>query len=239
MATAPKTFKGQLKSKILLAEDTYDFVFTVNEKIDFEAGQFLYVTVEDGQLPPLKRAYSICSAPYEEDVKLCIKIVPGGRATTWFHSLKEGIDIDFLAPLGHFVFKKDSPRDALFVATGTGLAPLNSMITEQLKNGDQRKMTLLFGVRHESHLFYQDEIADLVKNHSNFEAITTLTKPESAWQGTKGRVTDWLNQNFESQFKADNTDIYICGLGEMVQDVQKSLMEKGVPKEHIHFERYS
>lgn len=240
MAIAPKPFKGKLKSKILLAEDTYDFIFQMEEKVEFEAGQFLYVTVNDGQQPPLRRAYSICSAPFEQDLKLCIKIVPGGRATTWFLQLEEGAEIDFLAPLGHFTFKKESPREALFIATGTGLAPLMSMITEELNANDQKRMTLLFGVRHEEHLFYQEELKQLSEKHPNFIPVTTLSRPNSeSWTGAKGRVTDWLEKNFASKFKAEDVDVYICGLGEMVQDVQKSLMEKGTPKEQIYFERYS
>lgn len=240
MAVTPKPFKGRLKSKILLAEDTYDFVFQMDEKLEFEAGQFLYVTVQDGQQPPLRRAYSICSAPYEDDVKLCIKIVPGGRATTWFLQLEEGTEIDFLAPLGHFTFKKDSPREALFIATGTGLAPLMSMITEELKKADKRKMTLLFGVRHEEHLFYENQLKELSKTHTNFTPFITLSRPNNEnWQGEKGRVTDWLGKKFLTDFQPDNVDVYICGLGEMVQDVQKLLMEKGTPKEQIYFERYS
>lgn len=240
MSVPPKTFKAKLKAKILLAEDTYDFIFTSEEPLQFAAGQFLYVTVTDGQQPPLNRAYSICSAPHQSEIKLCIKIVAGGRATNWFLTLEEGAEIECLAPLGHFTFKNDSPREALLIATGTGIAPLNSMIEEQLHNGDQRKLTLIFGLRHISHLFYEEHFAALKTKYPNFEYFYTLSKPENeSWQGEIGRVTEWLNKNFDQRFEKTALDTYICGLGDMVQDVQKLLAEKGVPKENVHFERYS
>lgn len=237
----PKFFKGTLVKKILLAEDTYDLIVKTEEDVKFEAGQFLNLTIEDGQEPKIRRAYSICSPPhYKRELVICIKIVEGGRATGWMKNLPEGSEIEFMAPLGHFTFDKDSKRDALFIATGTGLAPLNSMIEEQLKNGDTRPMTLVFGLRHIKNMFYVEHLKKLEAKHPNFKYIQTLSRPEnSSWKGEKGRVTDWLNNNFSKNFKVQEVDLYICGLGEMVQEVQKIMEAQGVPKEHVHFERYS
>jgi ferredoxin-NADP reductase len=126
---------------------TFRFRFPSEKWVPFKAGQFCMVHVpHDGKT--LKKPYSICSAPFEVGyVDLCIKLVEGGFTTNWFWGLKEGTEVTLTIPYGGFLIEEPIDYDFVFVATGTGVTPLRSMIKTLLHDGCQRPITLLFGVR--------------------------------------------------------------------------------------------
>ena len=125
---------------------TFRFRFPEWKWVPFKAGQFCMIQVpQEGKV--VKKPYSICSAPSEKGyIDLCIKRVEGGFATNWFWTLKEGDEITITIPYGGFLIKEPVDYDPVFVATGTGLAPLRSMIKTLLMEGCRRKILLIFGV---------------------------------------------------------------------------------------------
>lgn len=201
----------------------------------FQAGQFCMVQVpkENGEIK--KKAYSICSAPFEEGyVDLCIKLIEGGLATNWFWTLKEGDPVTVTVPYGGFLLKEPIDNDFVFIATGTGLAPLRSMVKTLLKNGCNRSITLIFGVRYEHEVLYADEFRELEKSHNNFRFIPTISRPK-AWTGEVGYVQDKLKKFITSP---QGKQIYVCGLIPMIEAVEKAAAEIGFDKKQIHFEKY-
>lgn len=213
---------------------TFRFRFPEGKWISFKAGQFCMVQVPKGD-KPLKKAYSICSAPFETGtIDLCIKLVEGGYATNWFWTLKEGDAVTITIPYGGFVIKEPLDYDFVFVATGTGLTPLRSMIMTLLRDGFRRNMTLIFGVRHENEILYESQFRELERAHSNFKFIPTISRPKD-WKGEVGYVQDKLKKYVTDPA---GKQIYVCGLIPMIEAVQKAAEEIGFDKKQVHFEKY-
>ncbi len=205
----------------------------------FKAGQFCMVQVpkENGDIK--KKAYSICSSPFETGfVDLCIKLVEGGLATNWFWTLKEGDPVTITIPYGGFLIQEPIEDDLIFVATGTGLAPLRSMIKTLLHEGCSKNILLIFGVRYENEILYEEEFRALEKKYAHFKFIPTISRPKSGpkpWEGEVGYVQDKLKKYVPN---SKGKKIYLCGLVPMIEAVEKTALEIGFDKKQIHFEKY-
>lgn len=241
--------KATLTKKTFLTYDVIELCFKTNSDFSYKAGQFVSVKVPSGtqsatsaqtQTSSIFRSYSISSKPTQGYFELCVKVVENGLASNFLANLKEESEIEFLGPIGNFGFKNQQEQTALFIGTGTGIAPLKSMIEDELAKGNQQKMHLLFGVRHIKDIFYKEFFEKLSKEHKNFTFDLTLSRPEDeSWtkSGEKiGRVTDLLKTH---ELDPKNTTAYICGLKEMVEETTGILTQKGVQKENIHFERFN
>ncbi len=233
------TLETTLETIFQLSPTVRTFRLRLPEPASFQAGQFCMVHVpRDGKFQ--KKAYSICSSPFETGyLDLCIKLVEGGMATTWFWSLKEGDKLTVTLPYGAFLIKEEEKKSELvFVATGTGLAPLRCMIRDLVHEGFQQPMTLIFGVRYEDELIYADEFRELEKTQKNFKYIPTISRPKNTpqpWTGEVGYVQDKLKK-----FVSDPAGkrVYVCGLVPMIEGVQKAAEEIGFDKKSVHFEKY-
>jgi NAD(P)H-flavin reductase len=138
------------------------------------------------------------------------------------------------APLGFFVIR-DPAKEAVFIATGTGIAPFRAMAPEYLSHPDAKQLTLLFGVRHESTIYYRDDFDALARQYSNFRFWPTLSRAESSWTGYTGHVQTHL---LEAIGDRRDLDVYICGMKAMVDDVRGILKELGFDRKQIIFEKY-
>ncbi len=244
-----------------LTYDVFELAFeTEDTNFQHEAGQFVTIKVPQPEKAPnapplLMRSYSISSRPAPGHFELCIKQVENGRGSTYLNSLKPGEKISFLGPLGHFTFKSSPEKRILFVATGTGIASIKSIIEDQLKHrlkstnastAAPRQFQLLFGARHIKDIFYKTELDALAKKYPNFKYTLTLSQPESPdWEtqgGKIGRVTAHLEKlelKPDEPFDPKHTDAYVCGLKDMVLQVTEMLQQKGLPKEAVYFERFN
>ena len=206
--------------------------------VAFIAGQFIsieIIEVKDGKRRTNNRAYSIASAPEEADrIDLCVNWVRGGPGSSYLHTLRPGDRMTFLPPTGDFTVKP-AGHALIFVATGTGIAPIRSMIRSRLAAGDPRPITLLWGLRSEEDLYYQEEFSELSNRHPQFQAVTTLSKPSTGWTGARGRVTALLPQYVEAVADAQ---VYLCGGGAMIRDARTLLQSAGLKKSAIHYERF-
>ncbi len=222
-----KDFKAKLVSREELTHDVVRFVFAPDSFFEFKPGQFVMIKVDDDKDPAANRAYSIASRPGERNFELAIKLLEGGRGSEYLDDLNEGDWIDCKGPFGHFILDETSEKDVLFVATGTGVAPMNSMLMPALENG--RKVTLLFGVRHIKDVFWKEHFEDIASRHPNFDFKLTLSQPEDeSWTGLTGRVTDHL-----SNFDPSNLQVYICGNKSMIDNVKDHFLEVGVPENDV------
>lgn len=223
-----------LRERRNLTEDVIELEFQGDPGFVAEAGQFITFKVTD-KVPPCFRAYSLASKPVEGKFDLCVKVVEGGRASNWLNDLEIGAELEFLGPSGKFIFQP-GVKNHLFVATGTGIAPFKAMLGELILKHPQEKFTLLFGVRHMSDAFYSEYFEKLANSCDNFKFILTLSRPENEeWQGSKGRVTQALPG---LGLVAADTDVYICGLKVMIEEVVGQLKTIGFSEEQIHFEKY-
>jgi NAD(P)H-flavin reductase len=201
----------------------------------FKAGQFITVPVAEGVL----RSYSIASAPEDPSwLKVAVDIQPGGPGSQFFANLAPGQELKFQGPYGAFVVRDDAQPHLLFVGTGTGIAPLRSMILDLENRGlGGRPMTLFFGVRYEDDLMYHEEFLAMAAKHpGTFTYHPTLSKPEgSAWPGETGRVTQTLPRLLPD---VSGMTAYLCGSKEMLKDVTEILLGLGMDKRQIKKEQF-
>ncbi len=186
----------------------------------------------------ITRAYSIASPRGGNRFELCLNRVPEGIVSNILFDLKPGDEVDMNEPLGYFTLRHPGHR-AVFVATGTGIAPFRSMLLDHLPK-TQPHITLLFGVRHEQGLLYREELERLAAQYENFRFMPTITRPTESWKGRTGRVQAHLDEALALRMPDDLNmiDVYVCGLKEMVDDVRKELKQRGLDRRQIIYEKY-
>jgi CDP-4-dehydro-6-deoxyglucose reductase, E3 len=218
-----------------IAPEVRHFVFEVPEveRLAFKPGQFVSLKETVGG-KKIMRPYSIASLPEGNRFELCLNLVHEGVFTPHLFSLKPGDSIEMSAPLGFFVVR-DPAKDALFIATGTGIAPFRSMAPGYLSHPHAGQLTLLFGVRHEQTIYYREDFDALVGRHPNFRFWPTLSRAGSSWTGRTGHVQSHLSEGLGGR---TDLDVYICGLKAMVDDVRGILKELGFDRKQIIFEKY-
>jgi CDP-4-dehydro-6-deoxyglucose reductase len=232
-----------LKAKLIasreLAPEVRHFDFEVPEvpELVFTPGQFISV-VKDIDSKEITRAYSIASPRSGNRFSLCLNLVHDGLISPYLFSLRPGDEIAIHEPLGYFILRHPGHR-AVFIATGTGIAPFRSMLLEHLPKTEPH-VTLLFGVRYEHGLLYRDEFERLASEHSHLRFIPTITRPGDSWKGRTGRVQSHLDEAIDLKTYEDpsTVTIYICGLKDMVDSVRKELKARGFDRKQIVYEKY-
>lgn len=203
------------------------------DTLAFTPGQFVSLTETfDGR--GVTRAYSIASPPDGNRFDLCLNRVQDGLFSPHLFAMKPGDQVDMKGPLGYFVLRNPG-RDAIFVATGTGIAPFRSMLMAHLGQGPHQQYTLLFGVRYEANLLYREQFEALERKHANFRFWPTLSRPDMGWSGRRGRVQAHLAEALEER---RDVDVYICGMREMVDEVRALLKGFGLDRRQIILEKY-
>jgi ferredoxin-NADP reductase len=218
-----------------IAPEVRHFVFQVPEveQLQFKPGQFVSFkeTVHGKQIT---RPYSIVSLPDGNRFELCLNLVHEGVFTPYLFSMQPGDSIETSTPLGFFVVR-DPTREAVFIATGTGIAPFRAMAPDYLSHPHAQQLTLLFGVRHEQTIYYRDDFEAQSCRYPNFRFWPTLSRAESSWTGRTGHVQAHL---VEAIGDRRDLDVYICGLKAMVDDVRAMLKGLGFDRKQIIFEKY-
>jgi len=215
-------------------------IITPEEGLHFKPGQYVQLHIPKYELTKEAeyRAYSISSSSEDSNqIELIITRMPGGAVSTYVHDyLKEGDEFLMSGPYGDF-YLRESDRGMLFIATGSGLAPIKSILHQMEKEKIRQKATLFFGDRTRKDLYYIEELEAFEHNISDFTFIPTLSRPteEDSWQGEKGRVTDLIEKYIPEN--AD-IDVYICGAPVMIQSCMELLKKKGIPENRIIFDKF-
>jgi NAD(P)H-flavin reductase len=201
--------------------------------IHFEAGQFVSFSVtKPGVKFPLTRPYSIASSPRRRTaIDLLFNLVPDGPGSNYLFSLNVGDAVSFRGPAGTFVLRDYPDRRLLFVATGTGIAPIRSMIQTRLPS--PTPVRLLWGLRHESDVYFQDELTSLAERHPEFSFTVTLSQPSPSWRGAVGRVQRLVEAEAA---QVEDLAVYICGNSAMIESVIALVRARGLCP--IHTEQY-
>lgn len=196
-------------------------------ELAFKAGQFIsFEVIHPGLKKPVTRPYSIASPPSQSKIlTLLLNLILEGPGSTYLFSLREGDPTQFSGPAGTFYLRDDSSRDVLFVATGTGIAPIRSMIFDLVGRGESRRISLFWGLRSQRDLYYQDELEALSRTHPGFSSITTLSRPEQGWTGPSGRVTRLVEERIST---VKNLAGYLCGDSGMIKDVTAIIHKRGL-----------
>lgn len=228
----PEMLEIRLIKKEMVTADVMILRFEKPAGFEFLAGQFVRVAAPDGNQEVL-RSYSIASSPQENYLEICAKILPGGKASALFSSLKAGESIKITPPAGAFVVPPNNSNSLVLVGTGTGIAPLMSIAAEQLVQKKAKPVTMIFGVRNENQVFWGQRQNIWQKTFPNFKLVLTLSQADPNWRGARGRVS-----NFVPLYIKPKTDYYLCGSAPMVKDVRAILLKNKVDTKCIHLEIY-
>jgi CDP-4-dehydro-6-deoxyglucose reductase len=205
------------------------------ERLDFLPGQWVSFTGEVAG-KPVTRAYSVASAPAGTNrFELCLNLVEGGHLSPRLFGMKPGDSIAMQAPMGTFTWRNPG-RAALLIATGTGVAPFRAMLQAHGPT-ISAPVTLLFGTRYESGLLYRAEFEAAARRWPRFRYWPTLTRPSEGWGGRRGRVQAHVLEALP-QAAGSSTDVYLCGLKAMVDQLRHMLKEMGLSRRQIFYEKY-
>jgi ferredoxin-NADP reductase len=244
-------YKARLTNTVVLSDraDCKHFEFEVEDLPDFQfaAGQFVSMLANKND-KQMTRAYSIASGPRGNNkFDLCLNRVEGGFFSNYLCDLDHGCTVHFHGPHGHFVLRTPL-RDSLFIATGTGIAPMRGFVEALFpENGappkhdlNGREIWLIYGTRYESEIYYREYFERIAAKHPNFHYIISLSRADESWKGARGYVQDHVKQILEARtgHGKDDMDAYICGLNDMVSGTRKLLADFGWDKKQIVFERY-
>ena len=219
------------------------FIFRIIEPeggISFKPGQYIEL-----EIPPAKRsqegeyrAYSMASSPQEPDhIELFVAKMDKGLVSTYLHdSLKAGDELTIRGPFGDF-FYHEGENDLLMIATGSGLAPIISILRHLKSINSRRRVIFFFGNRRPEDIYCRKELQEIKESLADFNCtlILSRTTDEDDWTGKKGRVTDLIKEDIP---EGADLDVYICGSSAMVEDSFRLLKEKGISVKHIHFDKF-
>ena len=210
------------------------------EPLAYVPGQWLNLRLPDRPAAD-KRAYSIACAPdvhQPGQFELAVTHVAGGVISPTLHTMRQGERVWMDGPYGFFT--REAPalfEPALFVGTGTGIAPLRAMLQSAFADVQSARvpMTLLFGCRTQADILFKDEIEAWAQAHDNFTLHVTLSKPDQTWAGFQGYVQHHVAHALAQQ---SARHVYVCGLSAMVQAVRHELKALGLGRGAVHTERY-
>jgi len=203
----------------------------------FKAGQFVMIDLPIDH-KYTNRAYSIASPPTEDNIfELCIVLNPDGKGTPYmWENYQVDDEVMVTKSLGKFGLPDDIDRDICFICTGTGIAPLRSMMLDILNNNKRCKdIYMIFGCRYEKDILYKKEMNHLQQVFGDtFNFIPVLSR-EMNYNGEKGYVHQVYEKLFEDKRPAY---FYICGWKDMLNETRKRLENLGYDKKYIKFESY-
>ncbi len=237
-----KRFTGIVEHKKPLTYDITELRIKLTDPatIDFTAGQYIQLESKEYKgRESVMRAYSVASIPSDNQaIELNIRLVPDGICTTWvFDHLKEGQPVNFSGPYGEFRLS-GTEAPIIFIAGGSGMAPIWSIIRDMKEKNINRKASYFFGAHSQKDLFYFDELKALEKELPWLTYIPALSgEPENSdWKGERGRITEIVPKLFPD---CSQHEAYLCGSPGMIDASIEILTKAGMPKEKIYFDKFA
>ncbi len=226
---------------------------------NYRAGQYLTLRFNiEGKEE--RRAYSMCSAPHQDELAVTVKQVKGGKVSNYIaRQLKAGDTVDVMPPMGRFLAEVDpaARRRYYLFGAGSGITPLMSILRSVLEEEPKSEVILLYGNRDEDNIIFKQQLDALEKKYAGQLTVEhTLSRPKkyttsglkglfkrshTKWEGPKGRIDRKSLVDFLSRHPADSRDsrYYVCGPGQMIDNVEAALLGHGIDEKHIHVERFA
>ncbi|QJR16900.1 CDP-6-deoxy-delta-3,4-glucoseen reductase [Usitatibacter palustris] len=208
-----------------------------SERLQFLAGQYIDILLKDGK----RRSFSMANAPHDDALlQLHVRKAPGGAFSKFvFEEMKERAIIRFEGPLGTFYLREDSDKPVIFVAGGTGFAPIKSLIEHAFQKDMDRQMVLYWGARARSDLYLPEVPAKWAAEHPNFSYVPVLSDPlpGDEWSGRTGFVHQAVLDDFPS---LAGFQVYACGAPAMTDIAKATFVEqKGLPEDEFFCDAFT
>ena len=208
-----------------------------NERLQFLAGQYVDFLLKDGS----RRSFSMANAPHDDEaLELHIRHVAGGKFTDHvFNTMKEREILRLEGPLGSFFLREDSAKPIVFVASGTGFAPIKSILQTAFRKGVTRSMTLYWGGRRPKDLYLASLAEGWAREHANFEFVPVISDalPEDGWTGRIGFVHRAVMADLPD---LSGHQVYACGVPVMVDAARADFTGQcGLPADEFYADSFT
>ena len=203
-----------------------------NERLQFLAGQYIEFLLKDGA----RRSFSMGNAPHDDElIQLHVRHVPGGQFTDHvFTKMKERDILRFEGPLGTFFLREDSQKPIVLVASGTGFAPIKSVIEHALRKNIARPMALYWGGRRPKDL-YMDALAR--QWPVRYVPVVSEALPEDQWTGRTGFVHRAVMEDFPD---LSAHQVYACGVPVMVDAARRDFTQQcKLPEDEFYADSFT
>lgn len=221
----------------------FDIPEHLKENFTFHHGQSLTMrTTINGE--EVRRTYSLCSSPLDDQWRVAIKKVEGGLFSSFANdSLRKGDVVEVMEPVGKFYTKLDPShkKNYLAFAAGSGITPVLSIIKTTLRTEPQSSFTLVYGNRSRSSIIFFEELEGLKNKFiDRFTFINILSRERTEAAINFGRIdTDKLNELGRLIDYSTTDEVFICGPEEMIFCIKDFLLQKGMNEKKIHFELFT
>ena len=206
------------------------------ERLQFLAGQYIDILLKDGK----RRSYSMANAPHDDaHVQIHVRAVPNGQFSQYvFNEMRDRAILRFEGPHGSFFLREDSDKPIVFMAGGTGFAPIKAIIEHAFFSHIDREMVLYWGCRSLEDLYMAALPVQWAKEYPNFTFIPVLSEPKAAdnWQGRTGLVHQAILDDFAS---LSGYQVYACGAPIMIESGQTAFAARGLPEDEFFADSFT
>lgn len=219
----------------------FDIPLEVQPDFTFVAGQYitLKATINGEEI---RRAYSLCSSPNSNEVKVAVKAVENGKFSTYATTqLQIGDTLEVLKPEGKFTLQPQPNKNYIGFAAGSGITPVLAMIKSVLESGTNATFTLIYGNKSVANTIFYNELNNLREKYSSHFSVHYVFSREAQENALFGRIdrghTNYFLKNIYKDVSFD--EAFLCGPEEMIDLVSGTLIENGFTSENINFELFT
>lgn len=196
----------------------------------FYAGQYMDILLKEGS-----RSYSIANAPSQNGLlEFHVRLHEGGLFSPrlFSGSLKAGDIIRLRGPLGSFTLNEESSKPLILLATGTGFAPVKSILAYLAETDSRRRIHVYHGCRYREHLYDEEALNDLLARLPHARYTPVLSRCGDDWSGCRGYVTEQVLRDYPD---LSQHEVYACGSPDMVRDSRVAFIEQAALPESAYF----
>jgi ring-1,2-phenylacetyl-CoA epoxidase subunit PaaE len=210
----------------------------------YEAGQYITIKKEiNGE--EVRRSYSLCSSPLETDFRVAIKLIRGGKFSSYAnHDLKIDDKLEVMTPMGNFTTQLDAKHSKQYMAfaAGSGITPMMSLIKSVLASEPNSSFTLVYGNQNFYSIIFREELEALKNKYlGRFQIVHLLSRERMETELNYGRINaDKCQQLFDKLIDVNTIDqFFLCGPEDMIMSVKSYLESNQVNTDKIHFELFT
>ncbi len=224
------TYEAVIERILERAPDTRSLFLRLSPAAGFTfvPGQFISCLLPLGTESAV-RPYSIASNPEEPQfLEICLNLVPGGLGSRYLFSLERGAVIRFTGPWGTFTLSQPPEAECIFIAEGTGIAPIRPMVYRALNATTSYPLRLHYAAQDATYVLYGDEFTRAAQEHSRF-TFSPLVNVS---------LLDVIRTEYVARDTNRSRHFYICGVGSIVPQLRDLLRQSGYERRAVHYEKW-
>ncbi len=228
-------FETKMQEIIPRTQDVTSFRFSRPTDLDYKPGQFMFVTLKQGE-KELSKHFSFSSSPTEKEHIEFTKKFTDHEYSLALKAAKIGDWARIDAPYGQFTFEGEYPKIAL-LGGGIGITPFLSICKNATDKALKSKITLFYGCKTEKDLAFRSELENLADKNKNLNLVLMVSEPTVQWKGATGIINSEKVKQHLPDYR--ETMFFTCGPPPMVEAMEKLVLNLGLPKENLKREYFT